>query len=98
MNQPRVNAPDLFLSTWVQGVPTTLQKERGNVILIEVFQVNCPGCFLYAIPEAISVYHKFKENGLKVIGISTAFEDFDKNTLDNLKRLLERGELIGETL
>jgi hypothetical protein len=29
--------------------------------------------------------------------VATAFEDFDKNTLDNLKLLLTSGEVIGET-
>ena len=29
--------------------------------------------------------------------IATAFEDFDKNTLDNLKMLAETGEVVGET-
>ena len=28
---------------------------------------------------------------------ATAFEDFDKNTLENLKLLLETGEVIGDT-
>ena len=31
------------------------------------------------------------------MGLATAFEDFDKNTLDNLKMLAETGEVIGET-
>jgi len=31
------------------------------------------------------------------LGIATAFEDFDKNTLENLKMLVETGEVIGET-
>ncbi len=33
-----------------------------------------------------------------VIGLATAFEDYDKNTLENLQRLIETGEVIGETL
>ncbi|MFB5638260.1 MAG: peroxiredoxin family protein, partial [Nitrosarchaeum sp.] len=65
--------------------------------LVEVFQVNCPGCFMHAIPEAIKIYNKYKDDGVRVIGIATAFEDYDKNTLDNLKMLAETGEVIGET-
>ena len=90
-------APNLDVSEWLQGNPTNIDREKDQVILVEVFQVNCPGCFLYAIPEAISVYTKYKERGLRVLGIATAFEDFDKNTLDNLKLLVETGEVIGET-
>ena len=32
-----------------------------------------------------------------VLGIATAFEDFDKNTLGNLRKLASHGEVIGET-
>jgi len=31
------------------------------------------------------------------LGVATAFEDFDKNTRDNLKLLLQTGEVIGDT-
>jgi hypothetical protein len=33
-----------------------------------------------------------------VLGVATAFEDYDKNNLDNLKLLVTKGEVIGETL
>ena len=90
-------APNLSVSTWVQGAATNLDQLRGNVVLIEVFQVNCPGCFLSAIPEAIRIHEQFAGQPVTVLGIATAFEDWDKNTLDNLQRLAETGEVIGET-
>jgi hypothetical protein len=90
-------APNLEISTWVQGKPTNIDNEKGNVILVEVFQVNCPGCFLYGMPEAIDTYAKYRDKGLKVLGLATAFEDFDKNNLENLQRLITTGEVIGET-
>lgn len=91
-------APNLKVSKWVQGLPTNIDKEKDNVILVEVFQVNCPGCFLNGIPEAIEMYNKYHKNGLTVFGVATAFEDFDKNTLENLELLLTTGETIGDTL
>lgn len=90
-------APNFEVSEWVQGVPTNFDQEKDKVILVEVFQVNCPGCFLYGIPEAINIYNRFKDDGVRVIGIATAFEDFDKNTLENLRMLAETGKVIGET-
>jgi hypothetical protein len=88
-------ARNLVVSEWVQGRPTNIDKERGNVVLVEVFQVNCPGCFTHGIPQAIDMYMKYRDSGLKVLGLATAFEDFDKNTLENLKLLLETGQVIG---
>ena len=91
-------ASNLKVSKWVQGIPTNIDKEKDNVVLVEVFQVNCPGCFLYGIPEAIEMYNKYHKDGLTVLGVATAFEDFDKNTLENLELLLTTGETIGDTL
>jgi thiol-disulfide isomerase/thioredoxin len=91
-------APELKVSEWVQGGPISLKDYQGKVIVVEVFQVNCPGCFIYGIPEAIDTYQKYKNNGVEVLGLATAFEDFDKNTLENLKLLLQESKLIGETL
>lgn len=90
-------APNFGVSEWVQGVPTNFDQEKDHIVLVEVFQVNCPGCFMHALPEAIEIYNKYKDEGVRVIGIATAFEDFDKNTLENLKMLAETGEIIGET-
>lgn len=90
-------APNLKLSEWVQGEATNIDDLIGNVIVVEVFQVNCPGCFLYGIPQAISLYEKYKHKGVSVIGVATAFEDYDKNTLENLKSLVQEGKVIGET-
>ena len=90
-------APNVKVSEWVQGKPTNIDKEINNVILVEVFQVNCPGCFIYGIPDAIDIYRKYNNRNVTVLGIATAFEDFDKNTLENLKLLLFTGEVIGET-
>ena len=52
---------------------------------------------MYGIPEAISVYEKYSSEGVRVIGVATAFEDYDKNTLANLKMLAETGEVVGDT-
>ena len=90
-------SPNFGVSEWIQGAPTNFDQEKDHVVLLEVFQVNCPGCFMNAIPEAINIYNKYKDEGVRVLGIATAFEDFDKNTLENLKMLAETGEVIGET-
>ncbi len=92
------NAPLLLLSDWVQGEPVNFDQLLGRVVLVEVFQVNCPGCFLYALPQAVDLHHRYAEQGLAVLGVATAFEDFDKNNLENLTRLIENGEVVGETL
>jgi len=88
---------DVVVDTWVQDGPVKIDDLSGSVVLVEVFQVNCPGCFMYALPNAIKLYEKYHDRGLVIIGLATAFEDYDKNTLDNLQLLVKSGEVIGET-
>jgi len=89
--------PNLKVSEWVQGIPTNFDQEKDHIVLVEVFQVNCPGCFMYGIPEVTNIYNNYKDEGVRVLGVATAFEDFDKNTLENLRMLVETGEVIGDT-
>ena len=91
-------APELEISAWLQGEATTLQDLRGKVVLVEVFQLNCAGCFVHALPEAAHLHKTYARQGLHVIGLATAFEDFEINTLENLRALVNTGELIGEPL
>jgi hypothetical protein len=65
-----------------------------NILL--VFQVNCPGCFLYAIPLANEIHKKYGVE-LNVLGLATAFEDFEYNTEENTTLLIKDGTLVGET-
>ncbi len=88
---------DITVDTWVQGGLILLNDLIGSVVLIEVFQVNCPGCFIYSLPRAIELHERYHQQGLVVIGLATAFEDYDKNTLENLQKLVTTGEVIGET-
>ena len=90
-------APNFGVSNWVQGGPTNFDRERDHIVVLEVFQVNCPGCFMCAIPDAIHVHDRYHDAGVRVIGLATAFEDFDRNTLENLRLLAETGQVIGET-
>ena len=98
--KPKINqlAPNLEIKQWVQGSPSNVDQEKGNVLLISVFQINCPGCFLYAFPEIIALYDSFQDQPFKVWGLATAFEDFDINILLNLEKLLRNGEVTGQTL
>ena len=94
LNNP---APPLEVDRWVQGDPPALDACRGRVVLIEVFQVNCPGCFVGGLPEAIDIFLKNRDQPLVVWGLATAFEDYRLNSLENLVKLLETGEVVGET-
>lgn len=68
----------------------------NKVNMAFVFQVNCPGCFLYGIPIMNNLYKSFNDQA-SFIGVATAFEDFEYNNENSLKLLLQNGTLLGET-
>ncbi len=67
-------APNLSVFDWVQGKPTNLDSEIGNVVLVKVFQVNCPGYFNHENPQVVETNSKYYQRGLKVLGIAPAIE------------------------
>ncbi len=85
---PKLN---LQISESLQG--QFIEKELN---LLLVFQVNCPGCVLYAMPLFNVLYKKYS-NRLGFMGLSTAFEDYEYNNIENTKVLLSDGILVGET-
>ena len=97
---PQINelAPDLEVSEWVQGEPSNISLQKGKVIIVKVFQVNCPGCFSAGFPEILDTIQIFNKEPVIFWGLATAFEDFELNNLENLKRLISYGEVVGETL
>ena len=96
---PQVNSPaiDLEIEEWVGGSSSNISNEIGRPILIKVFQVNCPGCFTHGFPEILEIRKKFINSPLLIWGLATAFEDFHLNNLENLKKLIDDGELVGAT-
>lgn len=65
--------------------------------LLLVFQVNCPGCLIYAFPLFNQLFTHYKSKDISFLGLSTSFEDFGKNNQLNTQKLLQKGMLIGES-
>ncbi|WP_433831982.1 hypothetical protein [Flavobacterium anhuiense] len=86
------------MSKFHLNIQELVQGEFTNkkVNIAFVFQVNCPGCFIYGFPTMNDLYSAFNEK-IGFIGVATAFEDFDYNNEASLKLLLKEGTLVGET-
>ncbi|MFN3214789.1 MAG: TlpA disulfide reductase family protein [Henriciella sp.] len=54
--------------------PVSLQSLLGKVVLIEAFQMLCPGCVSNALPQAMRVRQLFNPEEVAVIGLHTVFE------------------------
>ncbi|MBS9534991.1 TlpA family protein disulfide reductase [Mycobacterium sp. M1] len=75
-------APELEVAEWI-GEPTPLASLRGRVVLIETFQMLCPGCVRYGLPQAQKLHRLFPQTA--VIGLHTVFEHHEVTGPDALR-------------
>lgn len=74
-------APEIAVSRWFNtDVPLTLAGLCGEVVMLHAFQMLCAGCVLQATPQAVRMWLRFREAGLKVIGLHTVFEHHEVMT------------------
>ncbi|MEO6825732.1 MAG: TlpA disulfide reductase family protein [Microbacteriaceae bacterium] len=85
VNIPSVTAPELDVSEWI-GAESSLESLRGHVVLIEAFQMLCPGCIHHGLPQAQRVQRTFPE--VRVLGLHTVFEHHAVTGPDALKVFL----------
>ncbi|MBA4765454.1 MAG: TlpA family protein disulfide reductase [Erythrobacter sp.] len=70
-----IPALPLQTSEWLNTAnPLTLESLKGRVVLIEAFQMLCPGCVSHSLPQAQKARQIFSEGDLAVIGLHTVFE------------------------
>ncbi len=68
-------APPLLTSGWLNtDKPLDIPDFRGRVLVIESFQMLCPGCVSHSLPQAQRVSQAFPSDQLAVIGLHTVFE------------------------
>lgn len=68
-------APELQVARWFNvETPLTLAALRGKVVVIEAFQMLCPGCVSHGLPQAQRVRRLFAEEQVAVLGLHTVFE------------------------
>ena len=71
-------APELQTTDWLNtGKPVSLGALRGKVVLIEAFQMLCPGCVSHGLPQAMRVHQVFSRDEIAVVGLHTVFEHHD---------------------
>jgi hypothetical protein len=67
--------PEWQVDRWFNTpAPLTLAGLRGRVVLLHTFQMLCPGCVAYGLPQAERVLQAFPASELAVVGLHTVFE------------------------
>jgi len=81
-------APELAISRWFNTDDTpTLAGLRGEVVVIEAFQMLCPGCVSHGLPLAQRIHQTFGDD-LTVLGLHCVFEHHEAMTPVSLEAFL----------
>jgi len=68
-------APALVVDQWLNAdQPIDLDSLIGKVVVIEAFQMLCPGCVAHGIPQAKRIHDYFPKSDVSVLGLHTVFE------------------------
>ena len=68
-------APELEVSYWLNtNTPITLEPLRGRIVVIEAFQLLCPGCVQHGLPQAMRIAETFSRDDVAVLGLHSVFE------------------------
>ena len=71
-------APELDVARWLNTPePLSLERLRGRVVLVEAFQMLCPGCVAHGLPQAKRVSETFSRDDVVVLGLHSVFEHND---------------------
>lgn len=81
-------APPLDVTEWLNSPPLQLSDLTGQVVLVKTFQMLCPGCVSYGIPQAQRVQRTFRSDQVAVLGLHTVFEHHDVMGPDALRVFL----------
>ena len=81
-------APELAISRWfnTDGNPT-LADLKGEVVVMEAFQMLCPGCVSHGLPQAQRIHQLFGDE-LTVLGLHCVFEHHEAMTPVSLEAFL----------
>jgi AhpC/TSA family len=84
------NPPDITASRWLNSdQKLSLKHYRGKVIVVAVFQMLCPGSLKAGLPQAMRLRRVFDDKEVAVIGLHTAFETPEKQSIEELEKFLE---------
>ncbi|WP_406625207.1 redoxin domain-containing protein [Acidovorax sp. SDU_ACID1] len=82
-------APTWEVAQWFNTEqPLSLESLRGKVIVVEAFQMLCPGCVLHGLPQAARVRQAFSPVQVEVLGLHTVFEHHEAMTPTSLQAFL----------
>jgi len=85
------------ISEWINGKATNVDQLKGKVVIIDFFQLWCPGCNKFTMPLIKHWQQVFaediKHDRLEVVSIHTVFEGHDYQNPKRLKKFLKQKQI-----
>ena len=85
-------APEWTTTDWLNSEPLTVAALRGRVIVVEAFQMLCPGCVSGALPQAKRLQQTFGDE-IALVGLHSVFEHHAAMTPTSLKAFVHEYRL-----
>ena len=86
-------APELSVTRWFNTESNpTLADLIGEVVVIEAFQMLCPGCVSHGIPQAKRIQQNFGDD-VTLLGLHTVFEHHQAMTPVSLEAFLHEYQI-----
>ncbi len=83
-------APEWVISEWINSPGLTLAGLRGKVVIIDFFQLWCPGCNKFSGPLMDKWDNKYSgRKDIQLVGIHTVFEGHSQQTPNRLRQYVK---------
>jgi len=90
-------APEIQASNWINSNSISIKDLKNKVVVIDFFQLWCPGCNSFTKPLLKDWEQKYsnqiKNGNLVILGIHTVFEGHSIQTLEALKFYLKQNNI-----
>jgi thiol-disulfide isomerase/thioredoxin len=81
-----IDAPQWKIDEWINGDPGRLADHRGKIVLIDFFQMWCPGSNEFSLPLFEDWAEMYSDrDDVVVVSIHTVFEEHDAQTPEQLR-------------
>ncbi len=87
---PDHQAPEWVISEWINSDGLALKNLRGKVVIIDFFQLWCPGCNKFSGPLMEKWKQKYSNRkDIQLVGIHTVFEGHSQQTPKRLRQYVK---------
>jgi thiol-disulfide isomerase/thioredoxin len=88
------HAPSLDISLWINGEGVALEDLRGKVVVLEFFQLWCPGCNSFSIPLMKEWFEEYPNNQeIQFLSVHTVFEGHSYQTVSRLRQFIREKKI-----